>query len=193
MREQQLKAIQPKSVVRGTTDSKHTLKYAENLLLQIKKPAAPGTVIVGDITYLPLTNGGFAYLATWMDLFTRRILGWAVGETMEEDLIIRAFEMMLPNRRLPKGAIIHSDRGGQYAGRRFRNLLHKHRLRQSMSRAGKHMITLLPKACYPDTKPNYSKAVNLRTLRKRDWKHSIISRFILIGSVVIRVSVIKLR
>jgi len=99
-------------------------------------PEGPLEVIVGDITYLPLQNGKWGYLATWTDLFSRRILGWAVMSQMTEDLIISAFEMLPGRVKLPAGCIIHSDRGGQYASKKFRALLKLHGCRQSMSRAG---------------------------------------------------------
>ena len=137
MRESGLRAIQPKSFVPRTTDSRHTLGYSENLLLKIKLPPPQmRRVIVSDITYLPLQSGEWGYLVTWMDLFSRRILGWAVGARMDEALLLQATKMMLRRHRLTKKTIVHSDRGGQYAGKRFRSLLLGHKLRQSMSRAG---------------------------------------------------------
>ena len=137
MREKGLKAIQPRSFVPRTTNSRHTLGYSPNLLLEMKlPPCEPLVVVVGDITYLPLQSGKWAYLATWTDLFSRRILGWAVRENMTEDLIIEAFLMLSRKVKLPSGCIIHSDRGGQYASKNFRQLLKLHGCRQSMSRAG---------------------------------------------------------
>ena len=120
-----------------TTNSRHSLGYDANLLLEMRLPPdKPLEVIVGDITYLPLQSGRWAYLATWTDLFSRRILGWAIREDMTEDLIIEAFLMLLRRVKLPMGCIIHSDRGGQYASRNFRELLKLHACCQSMSRAG---------------------------------------------------------
>jgi putative transposase len=138
LREQGLRPIQPKSFVPRTTDSRHSLGYSPNLLLKEKlPPERPKQVIVGDITYLPLAKGGFAYLATWTDLFSRKVLGWAVRDNMEEGLITEAMEMVVRRHApLSKGAIVHSDRGGQYAGRNFRRLLERYQIRQSMSRAG---------------------------------------------------------
>jgi putative transposase len=137
MKEECLRAIQPKRFVPRTTNSSHQLGYSENLLLGMKlPPQQPNEVIVGDITYLPLQDGSFAYLATWTDLFSRLVIGWEVEETMEESLIIRAFEKGLRRRGEMRGAIVHSDRGGQYAGGRFRALLSGAGCRQSMSRAG---------------------------------------------------------
>lgn len=130
-------AIQPRSFVPRTTQSRHLLGYSPNLLADVAlPPAAPNLVLVGDITYLPLHGGGWAYLATWTDLFSRRVVGWAVAEHMEESLIIEAFMKVLSHRELTSETIVHSDRGGQYAGRRFRRLLQLNGVRQSMSRAG---------------------------------------------------------
>jgi transposase InsO family protein len=136
MKECGLKAIQPRSFVPRTTDSRHKMDYSENLLLGMDlPPKSMNEVIVGDITYLPLQSGGFCYLATWTDLFSRLVIGWEVMETMEEDLIIKAFEKALRRRLHLRGAIIHSDRGGQYASVKFRSLLKRSECKQSMSRA----------------------------------------------------------
>lgn len=136
LREQQLRAIQPKRFVPKTTDSSHHLGYCENLLLGRKLPPnRPNEVIVGDITYLPLEGASFAYLATWTDLFSRLVIGWEVEEHLQESLILEAFEKGLRRRGSLREAIVHSDRGGQYAGGRFRALLSASGCRQSMSRA----------------------------------------------------------
>ena len=137
MKEEGLRAIQPRSFVPRTTNSSHQLGYAENLLIGMKLPPEhPNEVVVGDITYLPLQDGSFAYLATWADLFSRLVIGWEVEETMAESLILTAFEKGLRRRGEMRGAIVHSDRGGQYAGGRFRSLLSAAGCQQSMSRAG---------------------------------------------------------
>ena len=136
MKEQGLNAIQPRSYVPKTTDSRHRLGYSENLLLGMKlPPKSPNEVIVGDITYLPLQDGSFAYLATWTDLFSRLVIGWEVHDTLQESLVIVAFEKALRRRGHLRKAIIHSDRGGQYASGRFRSLLKCSGCLQSMSRA----------------------------------------------------------
>jgi len=137
MNEQGMKAIQPRSFVPRTTNSRHSLGYAANLLLEMKLPPdRPLAVIVGDITYVPLQTGKWCYLATWTDLFSRRILGWKVSDNMTEDLIIEAFLKLARRVKLPAGCIIHSDRGGQYASKWFRQMLKLHLCRQSMSRRG---------------------------------------------------------
>ncbi len=137
MREQGLRAIQPRSFVPRTTESRHHLGYSENLLLAMEvPPKKPNEVVVGDITYVPLQGGGLCYLATWTDLFSRLVVGWDVQETMQEALVIKAFEQAVRRRTKLAGAIIHSDRGGQYASGKFRQLLKMAGCRQSMSRAG---------------------------------------------------------
>src|SRR5262249_20214551 len=136
MREQGLKAIQPRSFVPKTTASRHRLGYAENLLFGMElPPRSPNEVVVGDITYLPLQDGSFAYLASWMDVFSRLVVGWGVEEHMQDSLVIEAFEKALRRRGQLRGAIVHSDRGGQYASAGFRALLQTSGCRQSMSRA----------------------------------------------------------
>ncbi len=134
MRERNLRAIQPKSYVPRTTDSRHGLRASPNLLHGALMPHEPNRVLVGDITYLPLVGGGWAYLATWQDMYSRMIVGWAVAETMTEELIITAMKKAIERRALASGCIVHSDRGGQYVGGEFRRLLSSHNLRQSMSR-----------------------------------------------------------
>lgn len=136
MKEQNLRAIQPRSFVPRTTNSKHKLGFSENLLLKRDLPQKPNEVFVGDITYLPIQDGSFCYLATWIDLYSRRIVGWEVADNMEEDLIIKAFQMLLRRRKVEDKAIVHSDRGGQYCSKKFRRLLGRKDCLQSMSRAG---------------------------------------------------------
>jgi putative transposase len=132
----ELKAIQPRSFVPRTTNSRHTLGYSPNLLLGMALPKRPLKVIVGDITYLPLGSGKWCYLATWTDLYTRQILGWSIREDMTAELVTGAFRKIVMRRKLPASCIIHSDRGGQYASKKFRELLKLYSCRQSMSRAG---------------------------------------------------------
>jgi putative transposase len=131
-----LKAIQPRSFIPRTTDSRHTIKTAPNLLLTIPKAQKAGSVWVGDITYIPMTNQRWAYLATWLDQFTHQIVGWHVDIRMKDELVIRA--LMKGKRRFPthKGMIVHSDRGRQYGSARFRKLLADHHWIPSMSRKG---------------------------------------------------------
>ena len=130
-----LKAIQPRSFVPRTTQSRHPYPISPNLLLDREAPRGPDEVWVGDITYLPLAGGGWTYLAVWMDLYSRRIVGWQLEGHMREELVIAALHKALHTRRARPGLIVHSDRGGQYAGGAFRKQLGKRKIQQSMSRA----------------------------------------------------------
>lgn len=120
MKSGHLKAIQPKSFVPRTTNSKHTLGYAPNVLNQTDFPKAPNQVFVGDITYLPTTSGQWLYLNVWIDLFSRRVVGWKLDTNMEEDLAVHSFNQATNTRTPPKGLIVHTDRAGQYAGAKFK-------------------------------------------------------------------------
>jgi putative transposase len=130
-----LKAIQPRSFVPRTTDSRHPYLISPNLLKGRSFPVRINEVWVGDITYIPLKDSGWGYLAVWMDLFSRKVTGWQLLDHMREDLIVQAFKKSWSNRNALKGLIIHSDRGGQYAGKIFRKLLTGYDLLQSMSGA----------------------------------------------------------
>lgn len=134
MRQQDLKALQPQRFRPRTTHSINRL--ASPNLLKEAAVNAPKSVLVGDITYLPLKNGGWCYLASWQDKFTRRIVGWKVAERMTDDLVIDALEKAIVRGLVAPNAIIHSDRGSQYSSNDFRKLLTKHGLRQSMSGRG---------------------------------------------------------
>jgi transposase InsO family protein len=142
MREQNLIAIQPKSFVPKTTQSHPHLKRSANLLLEAKNlPSAPAQVIVGDITYLPNQEAGYGkwlYLATWQDLFSRRIVGWQIERHLEASLVYTAMEQVLRTIQPQKGLIVHSDGGGQYGASTFRELLNLYEFRQSMTRKENH-------------------------------------------------------
>jgi putative transposase len=136
MSEEGLKAIQPKSFKPRTTDSKG-VKTAPNLLAEVKiEECAAEKIIIGDITYLPMKNGKFCYLAVWQDKVTRRIIGWSLAETMTAELVISALEKAILKGKVKAGAIIHSDRGSQYAATAFRFLIQTNCFRQSMSGKG---------------------------------------------------------
>lgn len=93
-------------------------------------------MIVSDITYLPLSNGKFCYLATFQDKYTRRIIGWQVSATMTARLVLEAFNRAHRRGLIRRGAIIHTDRGSQYASVEYRRLLYIYGFRQSMSATG---------------------------------------------------------
>ncbi len=143
-----LKAIQPRSFVPRTTDSRHPYPVSPNLLLERPFPLKPNEVWVGDITYIPMAGGSFLYLAVWLDLYSRRIVGWCLENHMQEELILTAFKRALAGREVPKGMIVHSDRGGQYAGTVFRKLLGSRDILQSMSRADNPYDNAFMESCF---------------------------------------------
>ena len=148
LRDNGLKAIQPRSFVPRTTDSRHAYAISPNLLLDRAMPEQPNEVWVGDITYIPLADGKWAYLAVWMDLYSRRIIGWHLDYHMQESLITTAFKKALRMRKPSKGLIVHSDRGGQYASNNFRKLIDDHKLLQSMSRADNPYDNAFMESCF---------------------------------------------
>lgn len=118
-----------------TTDSKHDLPVADNLLDRNFSPEGPDQAWVADITYIR-TRSGWVYLAVVLDLFSRRIVGWAMAPHMKAELVCRALQMPITCRQPPPGLLIHSDRGSQYASQAYRDLIAAHALVQSMSRKG---------------------------------------------------------
>lgn len=135
LKEQGLKAIQPRSFVPRTTQSRHPYPISPNLLLDREAPGKPNEVWVGENNYMPLTGGGWAYQSVWMDLYSRRVVGWQAEAHMREELVITSLNKALQTRHVKPGLIVHSDRGGQYAGGEFRKRLERRKIEQSMSRA----------------------------------------------------------
>nr|WP_262918124.1 IS3 family transposase [Pontibacter sp. E15-1] len=95
-----------------------------------------------------MAGGGFLYLAVWMDLYSRRIVGWQLDAHMQEGLVIVALGKAMVTRTVGQGMIVHSDRGGQYAGEVFRRLMDKHQVRQSMSRADNPYDNAFMESCF---------------------------------------------
>lgn len=118
-----------------TTYSKHGLPFAPNLLEQDFETTAPNQKWVSDISYI-WTHEGWLYLAVVVDLFSRKVIGWATSDRLKRDLAIRALQMAILRRRPPKDCIHHSDRGGQYCSDDYQKLLNAHGLKVSMSGTG---------------------------------------------------------
>lgn len=134
MRENGLKA-KTKRKFKATTDSSHGMPVAKNLLNRGFVRHRANEVWVADITFIP-TDEGWLYLATVLDLYSRRIVGWAMSDRMKSQLVIDALAMAIEQRRPPAGLIHHSDRGSQYASGAFQALLKAHGMTCSMSRKG---------------------------------------------------------
>ena len=131
-----LRAQPLRSFVPRTTNSAPNVRAAPNLLLGPPAPTAPNQVWVGDITYLPKQGGGWLYLATWLDRYSRKIVGWDVRESMPEALVSEALRRALAVRQPAAGLIVHSDQGCQYSATNSKDLVTRHQAVQSMSRRG---------------------------------------------------------
>jgi putative transposase len=120
---------------RKTTDSSHTFPLAPNLLARQFTATAPNKIWLADITYVP-TLEGWLYLAIVLDMFSRKVVGWAMSDTMPQELTLAALRMAITNRQPGPGLLHHSDRGSQYAAHDYRRLLDVHGMLCSMSRKG---------------------------------------------------------
>jgi len=133
MRQDNLLCLRHKSFV-TTTDSRHNLPVFPNLARDIR-PKRVNQLWVADITYIRLRTE-FVYLAVLLDAFSRRVIGWALGRSLEAGLALSAAKMALQQRRPGAGCVHHSDRGVQYASRDYIELLKQHEMQISMSRRG---------------------------------------------------------
>ncbi len=120
---------------RATTDSRHDHPVAPNLLARNFTVDAPNKAWVGDITYVP-TDQGWLYLATLVDLYSRRVVGWAMSENIDRHLVLDALRDAITKRRPSKGLIHHTDRGAQYACKDYQDAMKNYGAVCSMSRKG---------------------------------------------------------
>jgi transposase InsO family protein len=120
---------------KATTDSKHALPVAENLLNQQFEATRPNGVWLSDITYIP-TEEGWLYLAGHKDLFTGEIVGYAMGSRITKNLVSQSLFKAVAAKRPGPGLIHHSDRGSQYCAHEYRRLLDQFKMKASMSRRG---------------------------------------------------------
>jgi len=118
-----------------TTDSKHNLPIAPNLLDRNFQPDAPNSVWTSDITYIQ-TDEGWLYLAVVLDLYSRQVVGWSMQPHMQTSLVTDALRMAWFRRRPEPGLIFHSDRGSQYCSHAFQQTLAEYEMQSSMSRKG---------------------------------------------------------
>jgi transposase InsO family protein len=118
-----------------TTDSKHNLPVAPNLLERQFKVEEADKVYVSDITYL-WTNEGWLYLAVIIDLFSRQVVGWSLSSRMTKELVMNALRMAYWQRKPAAGLLFHSDRGSQYCSTDFQKMLKSYKMVSSMSRKG---------------------------------------------------------
>ena len=133
-----LQAIQPRSFVPRTTQSDKRFHRFPNLLLGKGKVEEPNKRWVGDITYLPMIDGRWNYLSTWLDMWSHVIVGFEVMDNMEEVLVINSLKKAILRRSFEQGLIVHTDGGGQYVSSRFKRLCRQHKMIQSMTRRDNH-------------------------------------------------------
>lgn len=134
MREHGLRALWRRKFVH-TTDSGHALPVSANVLARRFNPSGPNQAWVSDITYIR-TRSGWLYLAVVLDLYARKVVGWAMAPTMHAELVCAALQLAIAQRQPTPGLIVHSDRGSQYASALHQELLVCHSLVGSMSRKG---------------------------------------------------------
>jgi putative transposase len=134
MRTQGLRA-RPRRKFVCTTDSRHDLPTPPNILDRTFTAEAPDLVWAGDVTFLP-TREGWLYLAVLLDLYSRRVVGWAMSERNDESLTLAALRMAIDQRQPEPGLVHHSDRGTTYASGAYQDVLAQHGMVCSMSRKG---------------------------------------------------------
>jgi transposase InsO family protein len=134
MRENRLRALWRRKFVH-TTDSGHALPVSANVLARRFNPSGPNQAWVSDITYIR-TRSGWLYLAVVLDLYARKVVGWAMAPTMHAELVCAALQLAIAQRQPAPGLIVHSDRGSQYASALHQALLARHGLVGSMSCKG---------------------------------------------------------
>jgi transposase InsO family protein len=143
-----------------TTDSNHDQPIAPNRLAQVPKATAPNQLWVADITYIQ-THEGWLYLAAILDLYSRKIVGWAMSERIDTALVLKALAMALLHRNPPANLLFHSDRGVQYASADYRRALEQAGLIASMSRKAN---------CYDNaTMESFWSTLKLELVYRRDF------------------------
>ncbi len=120
---------------RKTTDSQHSLQTYDNKLDRNFYPVKPNQAWVSDITYV-WTDEGFLYVAVFLDLFSRKVIGWSMKNHMRADLITDAFDAAIKQRSPDKNLLVHSDQGSQYASYIYQDIINHHGFTCSMSRKG---------------------------------------------------------
>lgn len=138
----------------------------------------PNQVWCGDITYV-WAQGAWHYVAAVLDLFTRRVVGWAFSTRPDADLVVRALEVAYEQRGRPQGVMFHSDQGSQYASRKFRQRLWRYRMEQSMSRRGNCWDNAPMERLFRSLKSEWVPTVGYATAQEahRDISHYLMHRY----------------
>jgi transposase InsO family protein len=162
MREMGLRARRGRRRPPRTTDSRHDLPVAPNLLDRHFAAERPDTVWLADISYLP-TDEGWLYLAVVEDLATREVVGWSMADHLRAGLCVDALVMALQRRRPEPGLMHHSDRGVRYAAEPYRQVLGRHGIKQSMSRRGNCLDNAPMESFFASLKKEHVHHVRFRT------------------------------
>ena len=162
MREMGLSARQGRRRTPRTTDSRHDLPVAPNLLDRNFTAAKPDQVWLADISYIP-TGEGFLYLAAIKDMATREIVGWSMADHLRAGLCVDALVMAIQRHRPSRGLVHHGDRGVQYASEPYRAALERHGIIQSMSRRGNCLDNAPMESFFASLKTEHVHQVRFRT------------------------------
>ena len=173
MRRQQLVPKAAKKF-KVTTDSDHQLPVADNLLERDFSADSPNQKWVQDITYL-WTSEGWLYLAVVIDLYSRAVVGWSMNKRMKASLVTDALTMAMFRRGMPKGLIIHSDRGSQYCSHAYRDLARKHGFKVSMSKKGDCWDNAVAESFFHSLKVE---AIQYEPVRTRDEMRQAVFEYI---------------
>jgi putative transposase len=148
----------------ATTDSKHTLPVFGNLAADLETTGI-NQLWVTDITYIRLPQG-FVFLAAILDAFSRKVIGWALHDSLQAGLCIEALEKALSARHFPRGVIHHSDRGAQYCCKEYREMLARYHMRGSMARKGNPYDNALAESFWKTLKYDQVYRQDYRTLQE---------------------------
>jgi putative transposase len=174
MRQAHLVSVRQRRQRVQTTDSKHSYPVAANVLNRQFVAQRPNQKWVSDITYIP-TQQGWLYLAAVLDLFSRKIVGWAMSATPDAMLVQNAFVMALTKRQPTGDLLHHSDRGSQYAAHAYQDLLAQHHITVSMSRTGNCYDNAVMESFFRTLK---AECVDLHVFQSHDLARSIIFEFL---------------
>ena len=153
----------------NTTNSNHNLPVAPNILNRDFYASYPDEKYVGDITYIP-TKEGWLYLATVIDLYSRKVVGWSMDDTMKVSLVNDALEMAIKRRKPSKGLVWHTDRGSQYASYAHKDLLKQHGIIQSMSKKGDCWDNAVSESFFHTLKTEFTHHENFQTKAEANEK-----------------------
>lgn len=173
MRQNEIQA-KTKRKFKATTNSRHQLPVAENLVEQNFTANKPDELWTSDITYV-WTEQGWLYLAVILDVCCRRIVGWATSHRITQDLVLNALKQAFWQRKIEPGLVFHSDRGSQFASESVKELLAKYRITQSMSGKGNCYDNAITEAFFKTLK---SELVYFEKYQTRQQAHSSLFEYI---------------